>query len=153
MTPLIPFSYSYSFSNQLRKNSASLFPHSLPMLYITTVEAAPTSCSKPSIKPIIKSSVTKMLRDLQGFQPLVKSWKPGKPGKNLFPDLETSWNFFRDLTHCETNFSPAACAFQVSCTCLCSFYCCTLIFPKFISVNSYRLYTGMSYTVGKLGLN
>ena len=51
---------------------------------------------------------------------------------------EKSWNLFRDLTYCETNFSHAACAFQVSCTGLCTFYYCTLIFPKLISIKSYR---------------
>ena len=47
-------------------------------------------------------------------------------------NLEKSWNFFSDFKHCETDFSGALHAFKVSCTS--TFDCCTLIFPKFISI-------------------
>ncbi len=60
-----------------------------------------------------------------------KTWKnhgikKNQPGKIL--------DFVGDLNHCEIKFSCDARTFQVSCTCLCTFYCCTLFFPKFISI-------------------
>ncbi len=51
-------------------------------------------------------------------------------------NLEKSWNFVSDLIPCESKFSRATRAFQVPIVhvykCLCAFYCCTLIFPKFL---------------------
>ncbi len=94
---------------------------------------------------------------VQGFQPLEKSWKPGK-WKKLFPDLEKSWNlkkktktsknngilqnqpgkFMKFCQWFETlwiNFLRAMCAFQVSTIhTFLHFIVCTLMFSTFITV-------------------
>ena len=60
--------------NHFWKNSESCSPHWQPIVYMMTEEAGPTSSSSPSTKPMMKSSLVKMLRD--SFQSLiVPNWR------------------------------------------------------------------------------
>ena len=49
-------------------------------------------------------------------------------------NLEKSWNFASDLRHCETNFSRATRAVQVSIIHAFVHLLMYIIFPKFISI-------------------
>ncbi len=103
-----------------------------------------TAALQASIPKYRVSSLWKNHGNLENEKNFFQTWKnhgiwkkPQKPGKIMEFEkinLEKSWNFFSDFKHCEINFLHASRTFQVLCTCLSTFYCCTLIFPKFISI-------------------